>query len=223
MTPSELSVFLGLDDNICELRTIKQMEFNEFMLCLGLDFYADLADAQADYSTAIEYNNATAYIVNDVVIYNSLYYKSLEAQTGVIPSTKNKWVLADKFTDADLEYLWCEFLGPYIAQVILNNRLPYIWRSITPQGLVKLKGGEYEHTSREGLSVMQKAVLKDKEITYENLEAYILLCAKEDTYGGAFDNFTALLDDCDECSTGTCGTCASCLEHQQIGYTDEIA
>lgn len=193
LAPSEIKDFCGVDLRInpCSFRDIYNIEYAEARQRLGIDFYEDLINALADYSAKPEYLAATTYAIDDVVKYQGTYYKALVENTGITPTVAGRWDVADKFTGACAAVyneLWCNYLAPYLANLVLAQRLPYIWTQIKDIGVTEnegnVDGGKYDR--------LQAAINRDKERAWNNLSYYLAL--EENASSACFENFRSCND-----------------------------
>lgn len=165
---------------------------------MGLEFYEDLIGALADYSAEPEYLAATTYAINDVVKYQGIYYKALIENTGITPTVSGRWEVADKFTGACAQAyneLWCNYLAPYLSNLVLAQRLPYIWTKMGDVGVVEVE----ESVSEGKYNRLQNAINRDKERAWHNLSYYLAL--EENVESVCFENFRNF--NCGENGTGT--------------------
>lgn len=92
--------------------------------CGSLDFYYWLADRlNTEASGAEEYNPAQDYDTGDIVWQNGQYFKSETNNNGNEPISLNDWVLVTKFTDANLEGFWVNYVRPWLANGIISKML----------------------------------------------------------------------------------------------------
>lgn len=193
LAPSEIKDFCGIDLRInpCSFRDIYNIEYAEARQRLGLEFYNDLVGALVDYSSTLDYNAGTTYAIGDVAKYQGGYYKALEQVTGILPSVLGKWTAAPKFGGSCADAyndLWCNYLAPYLANLVLAQRLPYIWTQIKDIGVTEnegnVDGGKYDR--------LQAAINRDKERAWNNLSYYLAL--EENASSACFENFRSCND-----------------------------
>lgn len=188
LAPSEIKDYTGVDLRInpCSFRDIYNIEYAEARQRLGLEFYSDLINALIDYSATLDYNAGTTYVINDVVKYQGSYYAAREEVTGIAPTVAAKWSAAPKFGgDCAEAYndLWCNYLAPYLSNLVLAQRLPYIWHQIKDIGVVEnesnIDGNKYDR--------LQAAINRDRERAWNNLSYYLAL--EENASNTCFENF----------------------------------
>ena len=188
LSPSEIKNYTGVDLRInpCNFRDIYNIEYAEARQRLGLEFYEDLTNALADYSAEPEYVAATTYAIDDVVKYQGIYYKALVENTGITPTVAGRWEVADKFTGACAAVyneLWCNYLAPYLSNLVLAQRLPYIWTQIKDIGVTETD----DNTDGKKYDRLQAAINRDKERAWNNLSYYLAL--EENADNTCFANF----------------------------------
>lgn len=225
LSAHEVSSFLEFDMSICTDAQIFKHVYNEFLLCLGVGFRLHLLNNLADYADHTRYDNDAAYAVDDVVTYKGKLYINIEASTSVLPTVRTNWAGAPKFTEPCLEELWCNFLGPYLAWVVFRSRLPFLWRRIGAHGLTKLNKSELTSVDYKDYATLLQALMRECEISFENLDHFIKLSSKQSDYGGCYDTYKGLSSgSCSSCNDVTCGGCEGddCYEANQSGYGYEI-
>jgi hypothetical protein len=188
---TDVALFTGINVNMntWTFKDIFSLEYHVFQKYLGKDFYTDLKAQLQDYSTAPEYQAGTTYPLGTTVKYKGKYYTSLEA-TDSLPTNITSWSLATRFDTskdcgAKYELFFCDFLGPYLATTLLQNKLPYIWTQIHDSGVLQYQGASYSTSDSEEYTRLKNAVSADIRIRWENIE-YYLAAFEDDT---CFNNF----------------------------------
>lgn len=192
---------INVNMNTCTFADIFAVEYNVFVKFLGYDFRADLVNALVDYSATPEYSPTTAYVLNDVVKYQGKYYTSLEANTGVDPNTAGKWSLAPRFDTsttcgAKYEDFFCDFLGPYLANCLLDAKVAFIWSQIHDVGTIQYNGASYSSTDDNAYTRLKRAISNDIRVRLDNLKYHLNAEHKEDACFSNFLDFTEA-DNCD--------------------------
>lgn len=202
LSPSEIKDYTGVDLRInpCSFRDIYNIEYAEGRQRLGIDFYDQLVAAKIDYSATADYVPATTYAIDAVVKYQGGYYVALEEVTGIAPTVAGKWEAAPKFGgDCAGVYneLWCNYLAPYLSNLVLAQRLPYIWTKIQDVGVTE---GE-DNTDGKKYDRLQAAINRDKERAWNNLSYYLAL--EENATSECFENFRKFCSDGEKKTSGT--------------------
>lgn len=216
LTSTEVVYYTGISKDFpkCSLRTIHDVEFEEFRTCFGIDFYNHLIDKKADYSDAEEYDNEEAYAIDDVVSYEGVYYQAIEATTGNIPTNDEYWKLAPKFTEPCLDKMWCMYMASYLSWRVIFDRLPFINTQIKGTGLVKIFGNTFKAGSKNDFETIAKAILRSAERSFKNLDYYM----KKNNDDECFNLYFPLNNNCcSECMEMKC-TCDTCYDEQETGY-----
>jgi len=225
MLPDEVVNFASIAKEFpkCNIRTIKAIEFENLLECLGQKMYEAIMDDLVDYSAVILYSNTTAYVVGNIVCFDGLFYTNISDVTGTAPPNKTFWVLSPKFGTACYETLFCQFLGEWIAWLVVQERIPFWFRQFQPEGLVKKMGKTFEGVDVQDFRVVQKAVYRNVERAFENIDNYIKL---------NFDN-TCYVDYKPLGVSGCCNTCGCNLalcscdddcndDYESAGYTYQV-
>lgn len=192
---------INVNMNTCTFADIFAVEYNLFVKFLGFDFRADLVAQLADYSAVSDYNAATTYAIDDIVKYQGKYYKSLAANTGVEPNTAGKWELAPRFDTsnacgAKYEPFFCDFLGPYLANCLLDAKLGFIWSQVHDVGTIQYNGASYSSTDDNAYTRLKRAISNDIRVRLDNLKHHLNNTYKEDSCFENFLDFTGA-EDCD--------------------------
>ncbi len=188
LTPSGIIDFLGLDSAFpkCDLRSIYQIEVNEFRCKIGMKLYERLCECLAEYPCE-EYVSGTTYPEGSVVVYKGIYYKAIK-ETDSIPSDISCWEKAPKFSKPCLEELWCMFLGEYLAAAVLINQLPKLFSKLKHGTIVKLFGDGFQTGDEKDLMILINSYKSDKETILMNMDAWI----NENNADGCYDGYLGL-------------------------------
>lgn len=180
MTANEVARYTAVDlpFNLCTMRELYNIEYRQARTKIGFDFWQRMVAAKADYSSAEEYSHTEAYEAGDVVKYKGVYYEATEASTGVLPSNSHSWEEAPKFDPAAacaalFEEIWCTFLAPYLASIVLAQRLPFVHTRIKDVGVLNYEGESYDTANEESYSRLIKAVYRDAEMIEGNMRHFI--------------------------------------------------
>jgi len=196
-----------MDISTCAIQDIAEAENTIFTQCLGLDLYEDLKDDVVDYSSADVWA-AVTYNLDDIVIYDGLYYKATATTTEEPTYNEVDWVLADKFNTELYNTLWCYGLGKLLALNVAYSIIPLLSLHISDNGLVKKVGVDFEHASqREGQTYLE--YLRER---ISDLKDLMDTWIRANNDGGEFDNYKPLLDEAE----------VSCTETDNCSYTDKI-
>lgn len=200
---------VALPFNPCTLREAYLIEYTEAHKCIGEDLWLAMLEALADYSTAQQYSSGTTYQVDDVVAYKGVYKVAI-VETNQLPDFADHWGNAPKFTgdDAnDFDELYCFFLGPYLAHVILSERLPYIITQLSDQGLT-YGGRKYNAQDKARIESLERAIYRDREKNYQALRHYLSQPANvaKEAFAGWIKNkqFEDLACDCNKTNCNEC-------------------
>lgn len=170
LTENDVVLFAPMNYNFprCDIKTIFLIEQAEARSCLGESHYTELLADLVDYSAAVEYQEGTAYAVDQTVSYKGVYYTSINA-TNNPPSYLTDWQYADKFQSATNNDLW-PFLGQYLALVVLKSVIPMTTVDISAQGMVQSKGETFDPASDATVKRVQYALDALIATAYANLE-----------------------------------------------------
>ena len=206
MTTHEVARYtaVSLPFNLCSMRELYNIEYRQGRKTIGYDLWQAMITAQADYSAAQEYDPDTTYSADDVAKYKGVYYAATEETTGTPPSNTASWIEAPKFDPAnpcanEYEELWCTFLAPYLANLTLAQRLPYVHTQIKDIGVLNYGGDSYDTADETSYDRLIKALYRDAELIKANMSHYANLTDTE-----CFAGFVGLdkKDDCDAGKTG---------------------
>lgn len=179
MSPSDVTRWtpVVLDFNPCPLRELYRIERTEAINCLGVKFWEAMVAAMADYSDATTYTEGTTYEIGEVVLWSNARYRIATKQTTFNPDYAADWNDAPKFAKsgscaADYEDLFCTFLGPWLAFVVLSERLPYIVTPVTDQG-IEYGGRKINAQDADRYQTLERAIFRDREKSYLLLEEFL--------------------------------------------------
>ena len=198
---------VALPFNPCTLREAYLIEYTEATSCIGADLWQAMVDALADYSSASAYDSETTYQVGNVVSFKGVY-RQATVETSQIPDFSDHWTDAPKFTGdnaTDFNELYCTFLGPYLAHVVLSERLPYIVTQLTDEGIT-YGGRKYNAQDAERIKSLERAIFRDREKIYNALKHYLSQPAnvENEAFAGWIEN--SEVDAC-ACNKSTCNVC----------------
>lgn len=181
MTPHEVAQYtaIALPFNVCSFRQLLNIEYRQALELLGLELYDRMLAAKADYSTVEEWDRGGIYAEEELALWNGLYWVSLVSDNETEPGTSPQWEVAPKFDQgtecgAVYETVWCRHLAPYLASLILSQRLPFIGTKIMDVGVVKYNGADYATVTREEIVSLGTAIWRDVELTKDNLLRWIM-------------------------------------------------
>lgn len=140
LTGWEVVRFNAIDQNVSANQVGRYIYLTERMLAreyIGNDLYtAMLADAQ-DFSDLEEYRSTTTYLVDHLVIYRGLVFKSLQnANSGHLPSDPSWWVLEDKFTEDAYNDFWIKHLREFLATSTWDRASRFLYTQVKAKGIV---------------------------------------------------------------------------------------
>jgi len=178
LQPSDIALYTGVDVTIstCNFREIWNIEYREARKCIGFDLWEAMIAAKADYSAATSYV-VGSYSEGDVVEFQGVY-KRAKTDTSNPPTVKTDWENAPRFDEENTcaslyETIFCDFLGPYLANKVLGNKLPYIWRKISDKGIVVYNGNEFKASDKEDFDRLISAIYRDANIIWDNLKYFM--------------------------------------------------
>lgn len=158
---SEIGGLTGFQDvPPCDLANIRLIERKAFMDCLGIDFYNYLLSQLANYDPCIHYNANDSYDSGHVVYYEGTFYEATLTNSN-LPTDSRFWKLAPKFSNECLNDLWCNYLGVYLAWLVIENRLPYLLVRVAAMGAVKGSSQYSEAAERADVNMLHGAVERD--------------------------------------------------------------
>lgn len=209
MTPGEVPVYTAIDlpFNVCSFRELFSIEYRQARVTIGFDLWQAMVNARADYSSEPDYSQGATYAEGDVVKYKGVHYRAIEAAEGVTPTNTVKWEAAPKFDEsndcaAKYEKFWCTFLAPYLANLVLAQRLPFIHTRIKDVGVLTYEGNDYDTADVTSYDRLIKALYRDTEIAKGNIEHWINY--GEHAGSECFKDYKDIItkEDCDD-GTGT--------------------
>lgn len=201
------------DFNACSFRELARLEQIEAINCLGVEFYEQMLGAIADYSDATEYEASRTYETGNAVYWRG-GYRIAKEQTTANPDDVTKWQDAPRFTpggacSTEYETFFCEYLGPWLAHVVLSKRLPYIVTQIRDTG-IEYGGRKINQQDDKRYTSLEAAIFRDREEAYQLMEFY--LKREENRIKPCFANWVG--KEPEEHLECTCGkqTCDECRQ-----------
>lgn len=177
------------------MRELYNIEYRQGRKTIGYDLWQRMITAQADYSGAEEYDPGRTYSAGETAKYKGWYYAAVTETTGAPPSNTAVWAEAPKFDPAgdcaeEFEELWCTFLAPYLANLTLAQRLPYLHTQIKDIGVLNYGGDSYDTADETSYDRLIKALYRDAELIKGNMRHYLNAEAKAENpcfegYAGA--------------------------------------
>ena len=161
-TPIELGF------NPCTFRELAKIEEWQVINCLGMELRAAMLAGQADYSEVTEYV-AGEYQEGAVVLWRGGYRKALVV-TSRTPDVVTDWADAPRFDPAGecaatWEAFFCDYLGPWLAWVVLSERLPYIATQVRDTGIQY--GQNRVAMAGESYDTLERAIFRDSDRALE--------------------------------------------------------
>lgn len=219
--PSEVIQLTNVSDKLppCNLQDVYSREITEFRDCIGYAFRAVLVADLVDYTGTAAYNGATAYEIDDVVVYNDIYYVCVQAVTNATPNNLEYWQLAPKFTtEAYNELFYIGFLGRYLAFAVLKQSTPFMNAQFKAQGVVQPAGEGYNSASSDSFKTLFNGVISNYTDAYNNLKQYM----NENNLNGIFDLATKIIET-SRCSCGnSCRKGAGCLTNKKAINSNSV-
>ena len=217
LVPSDIAKFTQIQTPFspCSFNQLYSIEYKEAMGCLGYEFWQTLINAKADFSTVEPYDADTTYNVDDRVSFEGEYKIAL-VQTSNLPSVATDWANAPRFAGSctdSYEDFFCTFLGPYLAHVVLKERLPYIITQITDGGIT-YKGKSYSAQDANLINDLTIAVDRDKNLAWKMLQHFFSLDETEENV--CFEKWPEYEQDDDD--TECEGSSNDCFTQKQINY-----
>lgn len=212
ITPSEVVKYsgLGVSFPICDFKMIAMNEKFEMRQCLGKQFYRDMLADLADYSDVEEWSPLTSYIVGNLVVFDGTVYEAIDTSEGIEPLNADFWTLADKFESDCYNEFFCEYLGFYLAYIMLRIRLPFIWTKIEGRGIIQFNDQSFSTVSSKDFDRLDAAVLRQIQIANDNMIDYL----KENKDNECFANYQGFV--CDECGCKPCGCTKEYQGHDYV-------
>lgn len=185
---------------------------------MGLAFRDYLIEHLNDYSTKLVWDSAANYVIDDVVKYKGIYYKSTANSNNKMPPHIDFWKVAPRFDTECLETLWCSFLGPYLSWVMLEVRMPFVYTQIKSEGIVKLQGSDFKATDDKDYRNLMSAIKREIDKSFKNLHTYMLA----NNAGHCFDLYLSIgIGCCKTCGFKDCHCEPECSDSD--GYEYRIA
>lgn len=200
---------IGKDVPVCTIKDIAQVERNEFLGCLGIEFYEVLLADVVDYEAqgVDEWVAGTSYTAGDVVKWRGKYYTCTLTGTNTEP-LNGDWELSDKFTTDEYNALWCDAqLGRYLATLVAKNKAVKQAIQFEDKGMVRRSGTNFDPATMSEVKQWVTAVDQDIAQMYKYLDWY--LTNTEYNTNNAFDLYPPNADSTGCDCGGTCGTCRS--------------
>ena len=132
--------------------------------------FDELYAAKVEYSSVAKWS-AGNYLEGDLVQFDGVYYKA-NSGTNQQPGG-TAWNLADKFSSACMNELWCEYLGPYLALLVIRKTIPGINLEMSGQGMVKKFGRDFQAADHNDVIRYQKYIDQTVKERYQLLEYYL--------------------------------------------------
>ena len=203
---SEVKSLTNISDFIptCTMQDIRSRELIEFRNCIGIGLYNLLLADLMDYSNTAKYDAATAYEVNDTVVYSDNPYICIQNSTGNTPANLEYWQPAPKFDNSDYNNLFYEgSLGRYLSFSVLQNTAPFWATQFKAQGLVLPAGDGYNAADSKAVERVLKAVGVNYADAYDNLQWWI----NENNLNSIFDSADKIIKSKCECGKSCGGSC----------------
>ena len=142
LTPKEAANHLSSTNTInpsllCEPINLAEIEFSK---CFELLYSDMMSSAKNNIPTAYtSYNPQFNYAINDIVMYEQLFYKSLIQNNGFSLSDTTKWEELPKFDNDCFNSIWCHYVKPAIAALTAYHAISRLTHQLTNNGLVSKK------------------------------------------------------------------------------------
>ena len=165
LTPQDVVRFtpLKLPFSPLHFRELYAMEEADSLEFLG-ELWRAMVEAQVDYSTAQPYvYRPEGYAAGAVVAWDGGYREALTLTTQD-PSHRTDWADAPKFTGpcaGAYAELYCTYVGPYLAFVVLSERYPYIVTQVG-EGGVTYEGRSINAQDQGRIDSQQRALYRDR-------------------------------------------------------------
>lgn len=130
ITPSDVKQFavMPLSVNPCSFRELSAIEEDALVACIGESLYRAMLAAVVCYEDVPPHQAGTTYQAGESVYYQGTYRTATQS-TDTIPSTAIAWKDMERFTGpcaGAYESLTCNYLLPFLAQVVARQRLPFV-------------------------------------------------------------------------------------------------
>jgi len=221
MTVSDVVQFgdVKVPFSFCSIGEVFQIEYREARTCIGMDLYDAMVAAKADYSDVEEYVAGT-YLAGEVVLFEGKYYEAL-TETIREPTVVSDWKVADHFTGPcaeAYEVFYCRFLAPYLAKVVLSEKLPYIVTQISDGGIT-YRGRKYNQEDAAGIKRLEWAIVRDQENAWANASYYLAKREERFEEGDCFEGWKPTVEkkenECGKCGGNDCSECR--IERRSVG------
>lgn len=156
-----------------EIGDIFQVERTERRVTLGAAFYDAMLDDQIDYSLTAAWDGVGPYATDETVIFEGVVYISLIDGNTSEPPAKGKWAFAPKFTDVNYEYLWCSFLGRYLALHVVATTVPAVAAKLSGSGVIKSNSAVHNPAAKEDRDDLSGFILAEIVRVFENMHEYL--------------------------------------------------
>jgi len=198
LTPNEVALYSAIDlpFNVCSFRELYSIEYRQGRAFLGYEFWQTMVAARADYSGKPAYQAGTTYSIGDIVSYKGVYYKATQVND-TLPTNTLNWEVAPKFDTAkdcsgSFESLWCNFLAYYLSNLVLAQRLPYIYSRVKDIGVVQYNGQDYDTVDDTAYDRLIRAIYRDVDLVKDNITHWINY--SQDTVDDCFSDFAGILE-----------------------------
>lgn len=192
---------------LCIDSCIQSVEYNEFLLCLGMDFYEHLKNCIKDKpKSALCYDDDTPYVVGDIFVYEGHYYETVQDGQSISPLNTTYYTPITLFDSVCLNVLFCNFMGEYIAWSVMIDALPLIRTKLGAKGLHQINTSSKITADIKDYRIAQKSLMKNRQRAFENMDNFITRVTKVDDYNGCYDLYKPLgIGCCCECGCVSCG------------------
>ncbi len=134
-------------------------------------FFGDLAflkeEVEAhyiDYSNISKWDANKNYVVGDTVLYKGEYKIAIKNSINEAPSKYTFWEDAPKFDKECLNDLWCNYVLPYIAHMVVHNDQPVLIEAVSIG-----TGSGRDYISTGSVKMLQEQSLLLAKMAYDNL------------------------------------------------------
>lgn len=147
----------------CSLSALKSVEIYVFQN--ELKSVKEQLDSHAIvYSDIEEYDKEHVYNIGDVCSYKGVIYKATKNSENKSPHNIKYWENAPRFNKDCLEDLWCDYIAPYIAAMVVYRDPPMITELATLNGVLPSAALIRSLTDKQASVV---------DLTYMNLHSYL--------------------------------------------------
>ena len=153
---------------------IFRVEQKIFSECLGLDLLKDMIDKCIQYSGQ-GWDNCKDYQIDEIVVIDGVYFKSLENGNSENPIDSDKWIQAKKFENECYNELSECYLKNILAYSVIYTSITYKTIQAGAKGLVVMTEDDTFMTGagEKGLSMFKKELLIDISDLKELMHTYI--------------------------------------------------